>query len=146
MTIRNLDKLLRPQSIALVGASERPGSIGLHVAENLLGAGFGGPIGFVNPKHATVLGRPCYSTPEALPFAPQLAVVATPPQAVPGVIGQLGQKGCRAAAVITAGVTAELAKQMLEAAQPYLLRIVGPNCLGVQIPPLKVDASFAQTL
>ncbi len=145
MTIRNLNFLFQPKSVVLVGASERPGSIGLHVAENLLRGGFSGEIGFVNPRRSSVLGRPCYSSSEALPFVPQLAVVATPPHAVPRVIAELGLKGCRAAVVITAGVTGALAQEMREAARPYLMRIVGPNCLGIQIPSLKLDASFAQT-
>ncbi len=146
MTIRNLDRLFHPSSIVLVGASERPGSIGLHIAENMVRAGFAGDIGFVNPRHDTLLGRPCFRSIEALPFVPGLAVVATPPDTVPGIISELGRKGCRAAVVITAGVNGGLGKSMLEAAKPYLLRIIGPNCLGIQIPSLKVDASFAQTL
>lgn len=145
MTIRNLNFFFEPKSAALIGASERPGSIGLHVAENLLRAGFDGEIGFVNPNRQSVLGRPCYSSTESLPFVPQLAVIATPPYAVPGVIADLGRKGCRAAVVITAGVTGALAQQMRDAARPYLLRIIGPNCIGVQAPSIKLDASFAQT-
>ncbi|MGA7324994.1 MAG: bifunctional acetate--CoA ligase family protein/GNAT family N-acetyltransferase [Rhodomicrobium sp.] len=146
MTIRNLNFMFHPQSIAIIGASERPGSIGLHVAENLLRAGFAGEIAFINPGHRTVLGRPCYPSAEALPFVPELGVVATPPRTVPGVIGELGRKGCRAAVVISAGITGELAQQMLDASRPYLLRIMGPNCIGIQVPALKLDASFAQTL
>ncbi len=146
MTIRNLDLMFQPKSVVLIGASERPGSIGLHVAKNLLHGGFAGEIGFVNPGHRTVLGRPCFHDIGSLPFTPGLAVVATPPNTVPGVIDELGRKGCRAAVVITAGVTGELAQAMLHAAKPYLLRIVGPNCLGVQMPGLKLDASFAHTL
>ncbi len=146
MTIRNLRLLFQPSSVVLVGASERPGSIGLHVAENLLRGGFAGEIGFVNPAHDAILGRPCHRTINSLPFAPSLAVVATPPNTIPGIIGELGRKGCRAAVVITAGIAGDLATSMLEAAKPYLLRIVGPNCIGVQMPGLKLDASFAQTL
>ncbi|MGO9484842.1 MAG: CoA-binding protein, partial [Rhodomicrobium sp.] len=91
MTIRNLNFFFQPKRVALVGASETPGSIGLNVAENLLRAGFEGEIGFVNPKRSTVLGRPCYASSERLPFVPELGVVATPPQAVPGVIAELGR-------------------------------------------------------
>ncbi len=145
MTVRNLNYFFQPKRVALVGASERPGSIGLHVAENLLRAGFQGEIGFVNPRRTTVLGKPCYASTESLPFVPELGVVATPPHAVPGVIADLGRKGCRAAVVITAGITGSLAQEMREAARPYLLRIIGPNCLGIQVPYLNLDASFAQT-
>ena len=145
MTVRNLNFFFQPKRVALVGASERPGSIGLHVAENLLRAGFQGEIGFVNPRRTTVLGKPCYASTESLPFVPELGVVATPPHAVPGVIADLGRKGCRAAVVITAGITGSLAQEMRDAARPYLLRIIGPNCLGIQVPYLNLDASFAQT-
>ena len=146
MTIRNLNLLFQPRSVALVGASERPGSIGLHVAENLLRGGFAGEIGFVNPGHDAILGKPCHRSIEALPFVPGLAVIATPPNTIPGIIEELGRKGCKAAVVITAGVTGDLAQRMRAAAKPYLLRIIGPNCIGIQIPSLKLDASFAHTL
>ena len=146
MTIRNLNLLFHPRSVVLVGASERPGSIGLHVAENLLSGGFAGEIGFVNPGHEIILGKPCHRSIEALPFVPGLAVIATPPNTIPGIIDELGRKGCKAAVVITAGVTGDLSQLMQAAAKPYLLRIIGPNCLGIQIPSLKLDASFAHTL
>src|SRR5215469_2492011 len=144
MTIRNLDFLFKPKSLAFVGASERPGSIGSTVAGNLLRAGFRGQIAFVNPNRKTVLGQPCHPSAEAIPFVPELGIVATPPGTVPGVIDELGRKGARAAVVSTSGITGDLAQKMLEAARPYLLRIVGPNCLGIQVPQLRLDASFAQ--
>ncbi len=146
MTIRNLDFLFQPESVVLVGASEKPGSIGLAIAQNLFKAGFGGQIAFVNPAHSTILGKPCYRSTEALPFIPQLGVIATPPRHVPEIIAELGRKGCKAAVVITAGVEGDLAQKMLDAARPHLLRIIGPNCLGIQSPRLKLDASFAQKL
>jgi acetyltransferase len=146
MTIRNLNLLFQPRSVALVGASERPGSIGLHVAENLLRGGFAGEIGFVNPGRDAILGKPCHRSIEALPFVPGLAVIATPPNTIPGIIEELGCKGCKAAVVITAGVTGDLAQLMRAAAKPHLLRIIGPNCMGIQVPSLKLDASFAHTL
>jgi len=90
MTIRNLNLLFQPRSVVLVGASERPGSIGLHVAENLLRGGFTGEIAFVNPRHDVILGRSCHRSVEALPFAPGLAVIATPPNTIPGIIDELG--------------------------------------------------------
>jgi acetyltransferase len=146
MTIRNLNYFFQPASVAFLGANERQGSIGLHIAENLLRAGFKGEIGFVNPAHSTVLGRPCYSSCAELPFVPELGVVATPPHTVPGLITDLGEKGCKAAVVITAGVTGDLVQTMREAARPYLLRIIGPNCIGIQVPGFRLDASFMQTL
>jgi acetyltransferase len=143
MTIRNLEQLLRPKSVALIGASTRPGSVGLITARNLLRSGFHGPVWFVNPKHAAIEGRACYASVAALPAAPDLAVVVTPPATIPGLIAELGRIGTRAAVVITAGVRDGLRGAMLEAARPHLLRVQGPNCLGLMVPGLGLDASFS---
>ena len=134
MTIRNLNFFFQPKRVALIGASERPGSIGLHVAENLLRAGFLGDIGFVNPKRSSVLGRPCYSSSGSLPFVPELGLVATPPHAVPGVIAELGRKGCRAAVVITAGVTGNIAQQCARRRGPIFCASSGRIASGFRSP------------
>ncbi len=145
MTIHNLDYLFRPSSVALFGASERRGSVGATVAANLLAGGFNGPIWFVNPKYEQVQGRPCYASVEALPGTPDLAVVAIPPQAVPGLIAAVGNKGCRAAIVLTAGIEGELETKMLQAARPHGLRILGPNCIGLLLGGSGLNASFSHT-
>ena len=108
MTIRNLDALLAPKSVALIGASTRAGSVGLITARNMLAAGFGGPVWLVNPKHGAIEGSACHASLEALPGAPDLGIVVTPPAAVPGIVAELGAKGARAAVVITAGVRDDL--------------------------------------
>lgn len=150
MTIRNLDKLFAPRSVAVIGASDRPGKVGTVVLENLLKAGFGGSIWPVNPKYRKLQGIPCYASVSALPVAPDLAVIVVPPAAVPGQIEALGKMGCRAAAVLTAGLSAEtlpdgrtLQQAMLDAAKPHLLRILGPNGIGLLVPNLRLNASFA---
>ncbi|MDX2203987.1 MAG: bifunctional acetate--CoA ligase family protein/GNAT family N-acetyltransferase [Hyphomicrobiaceae bacterium] len=143
MTIRNLDALLRPKAVALIGAGTRPGSVGLIMARNLLRARFKGTLRLINPKHAEIEGVPCFPSIAALPEAPDLGIVVTPPQTVPGIIAELGAKGARAAVVITAGVRGELRDRMLKAARPHLLRIQGPNCLGLMLPSLGLDASFS---
>lgn len=145
MTIRNLDSAFRPQSVVLVGASEKPNSVGLRVMQNLTQSGFEGPIYLINPKHSKIGDLPCYPNAAALPEAPDLAVIATPAETVPGVISELGQKGTRAAVVLTAGISEgnSLRQAMLEAARPHLLRIVGPNCLGAFVPHIGLNASFA---
>jgi acetyltransferase len=143
MTIRNLDQLLAPKSVALIGASRKEGSVGLITARNLLHGGFTGPVWLVNPKYRDIEGHPCHRSIAALPEAPQLAVVATPPQTIPGVISELGSRGTRAAVVITAGVRDDFKRAMLEAARPYCLRIQGPNCLGLMVPGLGLNAGFA---
>jgi acetyltransferase len=145
MTIRNLDHALRPRSVAVIGASAEPGSVGGTLTENVLKGGFAGPIYLVNPSHRTIGGRECFASVEALPETPELAVIATPPQTVPALIGALGEKGTRAAVVITAGFSPELKQAMLDAARPFLLRIIGPNCLGIAVPALGLDANFSFT-
>ena len=150
MSTRNLDALFEPKSIALIGASNRPGSVGSVVARNLLEGGFDGPVMPVNPHSASIRSTLSYESVSHLPIAPDLAVICTPPPTVPALIGQLAARGCRAAVVITAGfgeaggAGADLKAAMLDAARPGLLRIVGPNCLGVISPSIGVNASFAQ--
>src|SRR5262245_3796876 len=143
MTVRNLDQLLAPKSVALIGASIEEGSVGLITARNLVRGGFRGPVWLVNPKYREIEGHPCHPSIADLPDAPQLAVVATPPHTVPGIIGELGGRGTRAAVVITAGVRNDLRQQMLDAACPWCLRIQGPNCLGLMVPELGLNASFS---
>ena len=146
MTIRNLDKLLAPTSIVFVGASPKAASVGSIVTTNLLEGGFKGRLWLVNPHHEAINGHKCYASIADLPGAPDLAIIATPPTTIPGVISELGAKGARAAVVITAGITGELRQEMLAAAQPYCLRIQGPNCLGLLLPGLGVNASFSHKM
>ena len=143
MTIRNLEHLLTPKSVALIGASVQDASVGLITARNLLYGGFAGPVWLVNPKHGEIEGQPCYPTVAALPAAPELAVIATPPGTVPGLIDELGRRGTRAAVVITAGVRDQLRQKMLDAARPHCLRVQGPNCVGLMVPGLGLNASFS---
>ena len=152
MTIRNLDYMFRPRSVALIGASRTPNSVGAVLARNLFQGGFDGPIMPVNPKHAHIQSVPTYPDVKALPGAPDLAVIATPPDAVPGLIAELGALGTKAAVVISAGfgeggdeAGQRLKQEMLDAAKPHLLRVIGPNCLGVLAPAQGLNASFAET-
>ena len=150
MTIRNLDHLFRPGSVALFGASDQPASVGAVLARNLRGGGFAGRLMLVNPKHATVDGEPCHPDVASLPETPDLAVIATPADAVPGLVAALGARGTKAAVVVTAGFGEgavargqALRQAMLDAARPHLLRIVGPNCLGIIVPGRGLNATFA---
>lgn len=149
MSVRNLDKLFNPRSLALIGATPRPGSVGALVARNLRRAGFGGQLMLVNPHHSMMDGVPVYPDVARLPQTPDLAVIVTPPETVPGLISDLGEYGTRAAVVITAGFGElgahgrELQQAALDAAKPYLLRIIGPNCVGVMVPHLGLDATFS---
>ena len=145
MTIRHLDRLLEPASIAVIGASDRPGSVGATVWRNLRAGQFSGPVYAVNPKHTTLDGQPVFARPVDLPQAPDLAVLCTPPESVAGLIGELGRLGTRAAIVMTAGLSAAQKAVMLTAARPHVLRVLGPNCLGLLTPHLGLNASFAHT-
>ena len=97
MTTRNFDALFHPGSIALLGASNRPGSVGAVLARNLKAGGFAGPIWAVNPHETEVAGLPCFHDVSSLPGAPDLAVIATPPATIPGLVADLGARGARAA-------------------------------------------------
>jgi acetyltransferase len=143
MTTRNLDALFQPNAIALIGASNDEGSVGQVLARNLLEGGFAGPVLPVNPHETAIRSALAYRSVADLPVTPDLAVIATPPASVPGLIAELAGRGCRAAVVITAGIDAPLRQAMLEAARPSLLRIVGPNCLGFISPKRGINASFA---
>ncbi|MEP9373655.1 bifunctional acetate--CoA ligase family protein/GNAT family N-acetyltransferase [Mesorhizobium sp. KR1-2] len=145
MTIRNLEYAVHPKSVAVIGASVREGSVGRVVMDNIVAGGFEGEIWPVNPKYDLVAGRRCYARVKDIPGVPDLAVIVTPPSVVPDLIRQLGEKGTRAAVAITAGFNAEngLRQAMLDAARPFLFRIIGPNTVGLIIPWAKLNASFA---
>jgi acetyltransferase len=150
MTIRNLEYLFHPRSIALIGASNTPASVGAVLMRNLSSAGFKGALWPVNPHHRVLEGLPCYPNIASLPEPPELAVIATPANSVPGLIAALSARGTRTAVVITAGFAElpgahgkRLQQDMLEAAQPQLLRVVGPNCLGIMAPKSRLNASFS---
>jgi acetyltransferase len=143
MSIRHLDSLFDPASVAVIGASPRRDSVGGTVWRNLVGGGFAGPLWPVNPGHATLGDVPCFADVAALPQAPELALICTPPASVPGLIKALGERGTRAAVVLTAGFDAVQKQAMLDAARQHLLRILGPNCLGLLAPHIGLNASFA---
>ena len=152
MSVRNLQYLFQPRSLAVIGASERPHSVGATVLRNLLEAGFKGEIFPVNPKYRKLAGRKAYGRVADLPITPDLAVICTPPRTIPSLITQLGEHGTRAAIVLTAGLGAahdahgvSIRQAMLNAARPKLLRILGPNCVGLLVPGIGLNASFAHT-
>lgn len=146
MSIRNLDALFAPASVAVFGASERPGSVGGTVWRNLLGdgsSGYRGRLYPVNPKHRSLGGATAYRNVEALPEAPDLAVICTPAHTVAPLIAALGERGTRAAIVVTAGLNKAQKQAMLDAARVHTLRILGPNCIGMLVPHMGLNASFA---
>ena len=148
MSVRNLDRLFKPASIALVGASNAPGTLGALVADNLIGSGFDGPILPVSADAWAVRGVLTYAAVDELPLAPDLAVILSPPAEVPAIIDVLGKRGTRGAVVISSGFAElgdagrELQQRMLDAAKPHLLRVVGPNCMGLVVPDRRLNASY----
>ncbi|MEM1255992.1 MAG: CoA-binding protein [Cyanobacteria bacterium P01_H01_bin.21] len=152
MTIRNLEYLFQPKSVAVIGASNHPRKIGDVVMRNLLHGNFSGPVMPVNPKYSAVAGVLCYSDVASLALAPNLAIICTPPATIPKIVAQLGCLGTKAAVVLTAGLTTQKDTQgrslqhlTLDAANSFDLRILGPNCLGVMGPSIGLNASFSHT-
>ena len=142
MSIRHLDALFAPASVAVFGATLRPASVGGTVWRNL-SAEFKGRLYGVNPKHADLKGVPIFANVAALPEAPDLAVICTPAATVARLIAELGARGTRTAIVITAGLNAKQKQAMLDAARVHTLRILGPNCIGMLSPHVGLNASFS---
>lgn len=151
MSVRHLDKLFRPKSVAVFGATTREKAVGNLVMRNLLQGGFDGPIMPVNPSRKSICGVLAYPSVESLPMTPDLAVICTPPKTVVDLIDELGTRGTRAAIVLTAGLSANkldndhrsIQQAMLDTAKKYQMRILGPNCLGLLVPGIGLNASFA---
>ncbi len=153
MPVRNLNRIFQPRSVAVIGASAKPGSVGRTVLRNTIDAGFPGPIYPINPKHETLEDLPCYKSISATPEPPDLAVICTPSKSVPSVVRECGEAGVLGLIIITAGFReagsegVELQKQLkAEAAKFDGMRIVGPNCLGVISPLSALNASFAASM
>jgi acetyltransferase len=144
-----LDVFFSPQTVAVVGATEKTGSVGRTILWNLITSPFGGTVYPVNPKRPNVLGVKAYSSVTELPEPPDLAVIVTPAPSVPAIIGECVAKGVKAAIVISAGFKetgpegAELERQIMVHARRGNMRIIGPNCLGVMRPPSGFNATFA---
>lgn len=150
MTTRNLKYLFRPASVAVIGASVRDKSVGGLVMRNLLQGGFAGPIMPVNARYPAVAGVLAYPDVASLPLTPDVAVVCTKPDSVVPVIEALGSRGTRAAVVLTAGLSQSsggcgptVGAIMLETARRHDMRLLGPNCLGLLVPGIGLNASFA---
>ena len=150
MSVRNLRQLFAPKSVAVIGATDRPGSVGATMLRNLREGGFKGPVYPVNPKYDSIGGQQAWPDVASLPAVPDLAIVCTPPQTVPGIVRALGELGTRAAIVMSAGVALgrdargrSLKQAMLDAANPYLLRILGANSAGLLAPGIGLNASIA---
>ncbi len=147
MGIHNLDRLFRPASIAVIGASQRPNGIGTALMRNLLGGKFQGRLFPINPKYNEIMGIPAAPAIGAVDARIDLAVISVPIDQTPEVIGQCAAAGVKTAIVISAGgketgaAGRAIEERIGKAAAG--MRIVGPNCLGVMVPGFKMNASFA---
>jgi acetyltransferase len=147
-----LDAIFKPHSVAVIGASDRPGSVGRAVLWSLVSSPFGGTLYPVSAKHASVLGIKAYPDVSQIPETVDLAVIVTPADTVPTVIGQCVAAGVRGAIVISAGFKEhgehgkELERQILEQVRGTPMRLIGPNCLGVMNPVSGLNATFAPNM
>nr|WBO76075.1 GNAT family N-acetyltransferase [Streptomyces sp. SBE_14.2] len=143
--VASLRPLLRPESVAVVGAGRKPGSVGRAVLHQIRSGGYTGRLFAVNPGAHAILGVPCYSSVGALPVTPDLAVVAVPAHEVPDVAEECGKAGVHALLVVSAHLTADHAGALLTACRTHGMRLVGPNCLGLSNtdPELRLSATFA---
>ena len=144
-----LDPFFSPKNVAVIGATENPGSVGRTTLWNLISSPFGGAVFPVNPKRDNVLGIKAYRSVAEIPAPVDLAVIVTQSKLIPGLVKDCGAIGCKAAVVISAGFKEagpegiELERQLVRNAREANMRVIGPNCLGIMVPPSGINATFA---
>ena len=140
------------ETVAVIGASDSPGSVGHTLLWNLISNPFGGTVYPVNPKHHSVMGIKAYPSIGEVPDSVDLAVIATPAPTIPSIIQECVAAGVKGAIIVSAGFKeigaagAELGRQILADARQGKLRIIGPNCLGVMNPHTALNATFASAI
>ena len=145
-----LNSLFTPRAVAVFGASKLPDSVGTRLFRNIIDAGFAGPVYPVNPKYKMLYRRPCHASIQAIGKPVDLAVIATPAPSVAEIIHECGEHGVRAAIILSAGFedaqgdAAAYRKAVLAEARRYGIRILGPNCLGLIHPAIKLNATFSK--
>ncbi|HSO85967.1 MAG TPA: bifunctional acetate--CoA ligase family protein/GNAT family N-acetyltransferase [Draconibacterium sp.] len=150
MAIKKLNSIFKPKRIALIGVSDNPNSVGGITLRNLVGGGFNGVVYPVNPKREAVFGIPCYPDVKSLPKTPDLAVIMTAAKFVPGIIKECGEAGIHGVIIMSAGFKESGAEGKIledqvkaEKAKFPDMRVIGPNCLGILVPGLNMNVSFA---
>ena len=139
----SLRHVFAPESVAVIGASRRPGTVGRAILDNIRAAGYGGRLYLVNPRARQVGGEPYLASALDLPEPADLAVIAVPAAQVLEVAAQCGQRGVRSLVVITSGLDPEQSASLLAITRRHGMRLVGPDCFGVAVPSLGLDATFA---
>lgn len=153
MNIHKLDKIFNPQRIALIGVTTNPNSVSGKILTNLVSAGFRGVVYPVNPDQEAVLGIPCYPDVNSLPRTPDLGIICIPAEKVPAMIKECGEAGILGLIIISAGFKeiGEEGQKLEDEIRTIIcqydgMRVIGPNCLGVIVPGLKLNASFAASM
>ncbi|MFC3031144.1 GNAT family N-acetyltransferase [Pseudoalteromonas fenneropenaei] len=146
MSVKRISQFFNPRSVAVIGASNQAGRAGYVVMRNLLQGGFSGPIMPVSPKHQAVHGVLAYPSIAALPQIPDLAVICTNKNTLTTIVTELGELGCRHAVIIASGLSQEQRQQLRDTAKTANVVLLGPNCLGLLIPHLGLNASFSHTV
>ncbi len=149
-----LDELFEPKSIAVIGASNKPGTVGGTLFRNILQAGYRGVVYPVNPSWPSVSGVHCYPDIAHLPEVPDLGIIIVPAQHVNGVVEELGRAGTRGVIVISSGfreVGGEgiaLEDEVIRTSRKYRMSLVGPNCFGLlnTDPRISLNATFSENL
>ena len=140
--VASLRPLFAPGSVAVIGASRHPGGVGRVILHNIMTGGYAGQVWAVNPQAHELEGVPCVPSPAELPVAVDLAVLAIPAQAVVSVAEECGKRGVRSLVVITAGLDSGTKAALLACCRRYGMRMIGPNCFGVAVPGIALDATF----
>ncbi len=152
MGVQNLDRIINPQSIAVIGASDKEGSVGYALARNLVQGGFQGGIHLVALRAEKILGLPTYSSIREVPGPIDLALIATPAPSVPEVVRECGEARVKGAVIVSAGFKETgaagkaLEEVVLDIAREHGVRVVGPNCLGLVRPRMNLNATFLDTM
>jgi acyl-CoA synthetase (NDP forming)/L-amino acid N-acyltransferase YncA len=141
--VASLRPLFAPESVAVVGASRRPESLGRAILHNIVSAGYGGRVYAVNPNASDIEGVSCVPSPIALPGPVDLAVVSVPADAVLRVAEECGERGIGALLVITSGLDLAATEALLDCCRRHGMRLVGPSCLGIAVPGIRLDATLA---
>jgi acyl-CoA synthetase (NDP forming)/GNAT superfamily N-acetyltransferase len=141
--VASLRPLFAPQSVAVIGASRRTGTVGRSVLDNIIAGGYKGQLYAVNTSATEIGSVPCFPGVESLPETPDLVVLAVPPAAVVGTAEACGRRGVRGLVVLTSAVDATAGADLLAACRRYGMRLIGPNCFGVAVPSIGLDAIFA---
>jgi len=143
--VASLRPVFAPRSVTVIGASRRPGTVGRTVLDNIRTCGYEGQLYAVNPNARQIGGVPCFPDVASLPETPDLALLAVPPTAVPDVAEACGARGVRGLVVFTTGIDTGQSADLLAICRRHGMRLIGPNCFGIAVPGIGLDATFAAT-